>query len=84
MIGSYRLKFLERNNSNDSTTIKQFRYANYLFDLIKREASQKIEKENLPYDLHPDCAELCSYLSMIKAQLTYIEIGESQKNIMNI
>ena len=79
MIGSYRLKFLERNNSNDSTTIKQFRYAYYLFDLIKREASQKIEKENLPYDLHPDCAELCSYLSMIKAQLTYIEIGESQK-----
>ena len=36
MIGSYRLKFLERNNSNDSTTIKQFRYANYLFDLIKK------------------------------------------------
>ena len=79
MIGIFRLNKLERNNSNDSIIIKNFRYANYLFDLIKREAHQKIEKENLPYDLNPYCAKLYSTFSIIKSQLTFIELGERQQ-----
>ena len=79
VIGSFRLKKLERTNSNDAVTIKDFRQAYYLFDLIKREAHVKIPNTQLPYDLSPNPALLCKNLSIIKAQLTFIDIGDRSK-----
>ena len=80
LIGSLRLKKLERTNTNDIVTIKDFRQAYYLFDLIKREAHVKIPNSQLPYDLSPNPILLCKKLSIIKAQMTFIDIGErSQK-----
>ncbi len=79
VIGSFRLKKLERTNQNDIVTIKDFRQAYYLFDLIKREAHVKIYNSQLPYDLSPNATLLCRALSIIKAQLTFIDIGERSK-----
>jgi hypothetical protein len=79
VIGSFRLKKLERTNQNDIVTIKDFRQAYYLFDLIKREAHVKIYNSQLPYDLSPNPTLLCRALSIIKAQLTFIDIGERSK-----
>ena len=55
---------------------KYFKYAMYLFNVIKEEALTKILEKELPYDLFPSHMDYCMVLCQIKGQLEIYKIAK--------
>ena len=57
-------------------SMKDYKYALYLFNIIKDEANKKIEQRDLPYDLYPSYCDYCATLCIIYGQIEIVKIAE--------
>ena len=55
---------------------KYYKYAMYLYDLIKEEASTKISEKELPLDLYPPHLDYCKVLCELQGQLEIYYIAK--------
>ena len=64
----------EKNGHKEAS--KNFKYAMYLYDLIKEEALAKVPEKELPLDLHPAHLDYCKILCEIHGQLEIYAIAK--------
>ena len=64
----------EKNGHKEAS--KNFKYALYLYDVIKEEALTKIPEKELPYDLFPAHLDYCKTICEIQGQLEIYAIAK--------
>ena len=69
----------EKNGHKEAC--KYFKYAMYLYDLIKEEANLKIMEKELPLDLLPNHLDYCKILCEIKGQLEIYYIAKETNGL---
>ena len=64
----------EKNGRKDANV--NFKYALYLFELIKKDATTKLPEKDLPIDLYPSHMDYCITLCQIKGQIEIFKIAK--------
>jgi hypothetical protein len=65
---------MDRNAHKEAT--KYFKYAMYLYNVIKEEAITKIPEKEIPYDLFPSHLDYCMVMCEINGQLEIYKIAK--------
>ena len=76
LMGYKKMKSLNVDKNLRKEAIKDYKYSLYLFNIIRDEAVNKINQNELPFDLSPTYCEYCATLCIIYGQIEIVKIAE--------